>query len=166
MEKDIEQLLKILRVLTDLHDILIKIGERKRDALIQSDMQSLQAAVQEQEKVAGKIHQVEQERLRTVGLLFQRHLPGERVIRIETLCAHAPESLRAELEQSRRKLRKRVESLRKVNEVNKSLCEQGLSTITYYLQVLTSALTENNKRYDMLARVSEPKHYNLLDQTG
>ena len=120
----------------------------------------------EEEKVAGKLHQVEQQRLRLIGEMHNRFYPDQRVISLSTIIQFAPEPMKQQLRESRLALLENVKKLQQVNDLNRTLCEQSLSTVTYYFNVLTTAVEETPARYDMHARETEPSRHNLLDRTA
>ena len=166
MKEYLDRMKKILHVLASLHGILIRLCEQKRDALVQVDMQALNDVIAEEEKVTSKVHQVEQERLRLTGQMHNLFFADQKIISLENMIQYIPEPEKSQLAGLRSRLLKKVKELQAVNEVNKSLCEQSLSTVTYYLNVFTSAVSGKNPRYDMHARQTKSDHTNLLDRTA
>lgn len=139
----VQSILKTIEKLNQLQEELIILSQKKRERLIQGNVEQLSELVQEEARIVKVLAEVEEEREEQVRTFLQKQQVSKHEITLSDLLGLLPDSsekkqLQIELE----KLQKRVGELQEANHLNTKLITDSLHFIQYSLDVLTDPSTE------------------------
>nr|WP_236587704.1 flagellar protein FlgN [Tumebacillus amylolyticus] len=135
-------LFSVVEALLREHQQLLELAERKKKVLVENDMDSLNAIVQEETGHIHRIERLESERQGAGRLLAVRaglrpdQLTAQRVAEF----AETPEE-RARITQLTEKLRDVILKLKDLNDLNQMLIQQSLDFIQSTVEALTESPT-------------------------
>ena len=137
-EMFVERLIGVLERLNEIHEKLLELAERKRQALIRNDVQEVSAATAAENQLIKSVEQLLAEKREATNDFFRsRGFQPVREVTVTELSRLVTDSAMKEaLLAARDRLSATAERLRQKNELNQQLLEQSLDFINYSLDVL------------------------------
>lgn len=135
----LQQLVAKLDQMNDCHIQMIELGERKKQAVIKNDINSLIAVMNKESKLAKHIEIEEEKREEIVhAFLLERGIKSKLRLNVLELSrlVFDPEE-KQELLEARFKLSATLEKLQQLNDLNKQLIEQAMDYVEFSLEMLT-----------------------------
>lgn len=133
-----QQLIDSLLLLDEYHRDMLVIGETKKTAIINNDVEKLIEVMNQESKVMKQIEKAEGERisacqafLQEKGIKSQLNLTITELIRL----VFDPEE-KKHLQQAQSRLSATLDQLKELNDLNQKLLEQSLNFIDYSLDLL------------------------------
>jgi len=143
----LRQLIHLLEREVELHDRLLRLLREEQALIIEADGDGLDRKVREQEFLVEEIRQLEVDRLALMAELSRRLGVPQDDLSLDRLCGMVEEDQQAALTLVRARLRAVVDDIRKVNDINRHLIENGLQFLQENIQVLFSAGEEEQLFY-------------------
>ncbi len=138
-----QKLIEILNKISTVYDELAKLGEKKRDALVAVDMDSLSKILDHEQLIAAKIQNLEQQRS-SILLELSKNNPAITLnIKAEDFYKTAPTPfVRKQLLAIHKKLTENVERTLKIRDNNQILAQSALDAVKFQLNRLSGAFVE------------------------
>ena len=137
-----QNLIETLDKLGEVYGSLVKLGERKRDALVAIDMQELSKILDEEQLLAAKVQKLEQRRLEILRSLSQADETLTDKTRAKDLYNSAPADLREKFFALHERLSKNVERALTLRDNNTVLARCALDAVQGQLNRLSGAAVE------------------------
>ena len=168
----IASLLQTLHDLLAVHDVLLDLAERKRQALMQQTIDTLKKIVEEEMAILPLIRRLEAERMQQVSSLYalysrrpEKHVDEPE--KIETsfeaktfseLLAIWPkeDASRSKIEALAQDLASKMVTLRWKNEMNQALIEFSLQSIDHYVKLFAELYPDATYLSDTTFKSSTP----------
>ena len=135
-----DDLTKVLESETVKYKELLDLSESLREALIESDVPSVERLTANQEEVSNEIQSLEHRRARImndIAVVLNKDPKSLKVSDLETSLASQP-ALQAQLSSVRSDLRDTMDSLKQVNRVNQTLLRQSMELLEFDLNLFRS----------------------------
>lgn len=135
-----DDLTKVLESETVKYKELLDLSESLREALIESDVPSVERLTANQEEVSNEIQSLEHRRARImndIAVVLNKDPKSLRVSDLEASLASQP-ALQAQLSSVRSDLRDTMDSLKQVNHVNQTLLRQSMELLEFDLNLFRS----------------------------
>ena len=137
------KLVDVLGKICVVYDSLAKIGERKRDALVTVDMESLSKVLDEEQLAAAKIQRLEKERGNILKELSKNNPAINDATKAEDFYKNAPSlAMEKRLIALHKSLSKSVDRAIKIRDNNQILAQGALDAVKYHLNRLSNAAVE------------------------
>ncbi len=137
------KLVDVLGKICVVYDNLAKIGERKRDALVTVDMESLSKVLDEEQLAAAKIQRLEKERGNIMKELAKNIPTVNDSTKAEDFYKNAPSlAMEKRLISLHKSLSKSVDRAVKIRDNNQILAQGALDAVKYHLNRLSNAAVE------------------------
>jgi len=137
------KLVDVLGKICVVYDNLAKIGERKRDALVTVDMESLSKVLDEEQLAAAKIQRLEKERGNILKELAKNNPAINDATKAEDFYKNAPSlAMEKRLISLHKSLSKSVDRAVKIRDNNQILAQGALDAVKYHLNRLSNAAVE------------------------
>lgn len=153
-----DQLQRALTVEVDLLGQAVELAERKRQTLVQNDVQALNELLPEEEALAERLQGMEFSLTSTIGTLAGQvgaNSLGE--LLESSACAQ-----RDQLEPLYQQMVIRLAGLQQANEQNRLLLEQAMAFVSFSLKLLTSS--KDDPAYDSGGRSKQQAAARLVDR--
>lgn len=139
-----QELIKAMDVLADLHGELLTVSSAKREVLVRNEVDQLNQIVSREGKLIRLIGEADQQRIKAMSdYLLRRGYHYDSRITVSNLIKLVFKSEeKQQLLQAHQRLVAILAELKKVNELNNQLIQQSLSFIDYTLDLFTGASTE------------------------
>ncbi|MDQ1235889.1 flagellar biosynthesis/type III secretory pathway chaperone [Paenibacillus sp. SORGH_AS306] len=134
----LQKLVAKLDQMNDCHIQMIELGERKKQAVIKNEVESMIAIMNQESKLAKFIDREEQEREEIVhAFLLERGIKSKLRLNLTELArlVFDPEEKQLLLE-ARSRLSATLQTLQQLNELNKQLIQQALDYVDFSLEML------------------------------
>ena len=135
-----DDLTKVLESETVKYKELLDLSESLREALIESDVHSVERLTANQEEVSNEIQSLEHRRARImndIAVVLNKDPKSLKVSDLEMSLASQP-ALQAQLSSVRSDLRDTMDSLKQVNRVNQTLLRQSMELLEFDLNLFRS----------------------------
>ncbi len=137
MLKNFSKMLEIIDQENKLYAELIKIGEEKKNVIINNDVVALEAITKKEQGFVKTIVSLEALRVQAVdGFCIEKGI--KRVDTVTELMSHLSEMERLQFNVAREKMQRTIDGLKDVNELNNSLINQSLDYIELSLEIAKS----------------------------
>ena len=137
------KLVDVLGKICVVYDSLAKIGEKKRDALVTVDMESLSKVLDEEQLAAAKIQRLEKERGNILKELSKNNPAINDATKAEDFYKNAPSlAMEKRLIALHKSLSKSVDRAIKIRDNNQILAQGALDAVKYHLNRLSNAAVE------------------------
>lgn len=137
------KLVDVLGKICVVYDNLAKIGERKRDALVTVDMESLSKVLDEEQLAAAKIQRLEKERGNIMKELAKNNPAVNDSTKAEDFYKNAPSlAMEKRLISLHKSLSKSVDKAVKIRDNNQILAQGALDAVKYHLNRMSNAAVE------------------------
>ena len=137
------KLVDVLGKICVVYDNLAKIGERKRDALVTVDMESLSKVLDEEQLAAAKIQRLEKERGNIMKELAKNNPAVNDSTKAEDFYKNAPSlAMEKRLISLHKSLSKSVDRAVKIRDNNQILAQGALDAVKYHLNRMSNAAVE------------------------
>ena len=150
------KLVDVLGKICVVYDNLAKIGEKKRDALVTVDMESLAKVLDEEQLAAAKIQRLEKERGNILKELAKNNPAVSDATKAEDFYKNAPSlAMEKRLISLHKMLSKSVDRAVKLRDNNQILAQGALDAVNYHLNRLSNAAVETtygNKGGEIVTR--------------
>ena len=150
------KLVDVLGKICVVYDNLAKIGEKKRDALVTVDMESLAKVFDEEQLAAAKIQRLEKERGNILKELAKNNPAVNDATKAEDFYKNAPSlAMEKRLISLHKSLSKSVDRAVKIRDNNQILAQGALDAVNYHLNRLSNAAVETtygNKGGEIVTR--------------
>ena len=150
------KLVDVLGKICVVYDNLAKIGEKKRDALVTVDMESLAKVLDEEQLAAAKIQRLEKERGNILKELAKNNPAVNDATKAEDFYKNAPSlAMEKRLISLHKSLSKSVDRAVKIRDNNQILAQGALDAVNYHLNRLSNAAVETtygNKGGEIVTR--------------
>ena len=150
------KLVDVLGKICVVYDNLAKIGERKRDALVTVDMETLSKVLDEEQLAAAKIQRLEKERGNIMKELAKNNPEVNDATKAEDFYKNAPSlAMEKRLISLHKSLSKSVDRAVKIRDNNQILAQGALDAVKYHLNRLSNAAVEptyGNKGGEIVTR--------------
>ena len=138
-----QQLIEVLSKICKVYDDLAKLGEKKRNALVVVDMDTLSKILDQEQIIAAKIQKLEQQR----GAILLELSKNDSAVNSNTKALDfyktAPTAyLTKKLMEIHEQLTENVERTLKIREINQILAQTALDNVTFKLNQLSGAFVE------------------------
>lgn len=139
----IDQLLHVLKQLLDIHVQLLNTGIKKKEALIQGDVDRLSTILKEEDPLIRQLGKLEEERLSVVQQLYsEKQIENVQLPLVEFLPYVTEVDMREQLEQVYDKLKATITEFQHVNELNVKLIHDSLDFVNQSIELLTDVGAE------------------------
>jgi flagellar biosynthesis/type III secretory pathway chaperone len=150
MMKLSERLKDTLQTLLDKHDELLVLQQKKKQVLVEGNVDLLFSILADERNMVREIEKLEECRLQEIWKLF----PHEFLSVSDIIPLLTDEKEQMEMKEFQQRLRNKIEELQHIHQLNKQLIEQSLAYTTYSLQLLTKR-KETTFTYTKENRVTE-----------
>ena len=137
-----ENLIDTLDKLGEVYDGLAKLGERKRDALVNINMTGLSKILDEEQLLASKVQKLEQRRVELLNGLSKSNTAVNDSMRAEDFYRTAPANFSERLIQLHGRLSKNVARTIQIRDNNRVLAQCALDAVNGKLNKLSGAAVE------------------------
>lgn len=138
-----QQLIEVLDKLCKVYDDLANLGEKKRDALVVVNMDTLSKILDQEQIILSKIQKLEKQRIEILLELKKNNSVVNSEIKTEDFYKTAPTPfLTKKLLEIHQQLTENVERTLKIRENNQILAQTALDTVTFHLNRLGGAFVE------------------------
>lgn len=136
MEKGLKQLIDIIEQQSVCYDGLLDLFEKERDAIVKSDIDRLNALIQEKEQQLEIIRKTEQQRISVVNGLAAALGRKPKDLTLRRLAKLVPEPFASKLGDLGRQCNQRFEKVQSESATNRSLCLHALAFVNGSLKLL------------------------------
>lgn len=138
-----QDLIDVLTRLCNAYDAMIKIGERKRAALVTIDMEGLSKILDEEQIAAARLQALEKRRGAILNELSKSTRPKITYGRAEEFYRHAPTpAIQKKLLALHQLLTVNVEQAVELRDNNQILAQSALKAVNFHLNKLSGAAVE------------------------
>lgn len=138
-----QQLIEVLDKLCKVYDDLANLGEKKRDALVVVNMDTLSKILDQEQIILSKIQKLEKQRIEILLELKKNNSVVNSEIKTEDFYKTAPTPfLTKKLLEIHQQLTENVERNLKIRETNQILAQTALDNVTFNLNRLGGAFIE------------------------
>jgi len=133
-----EALIQIMTALNDVHENLLELAERKKQVLIQNDVEQLMQIVSKENKLVKQIGELDQQRVEAIGqfMIEKGYKPNPKVTVSDlTKIIFNVEDKKALLG-TQKQLLGNIHRLKEANRLNQHLIEQSIKFINYSLDLI------------------------------
>lgn len=170
MDRNIPQILNLLKKLVALHARLLEVVQLERDVLIRAEVAEITKITEKKQQIAGEIQAVETLRTKaTRELALELKLPESEMTLSKVIDLASPESksLADELKSVFGVLQESVKRVLKQNEFNQELLYKSLFHINRMRSNLSLSLAESQSTYSAHGqKVNPAKGSHLLSKEG
>lgn len=161
----IQDLVNVMREMTDAHRQLLDIAEHKKDAIIDNQVDKLNQLVNREAKLVKVVAELEQKRLFEMSryLVGKGYRPNPAITVSELAKTVVRIDEKRALLDAQAELAEVLNRLKKANELNQQLVQQSLSFIDYSLDLLTGAPDEDAIYYHPGQQTGSYKRSGLFD---
>ncbi|MFD0696234.1 flagellar protein FlgN [Paenibacillus sp. GCM10027628] len=133
----IQALIDVLYKLNDAHVVLLELGERKKQAIIQNKVDILNQIVNKENKYLVLVTELEQMRLQETGsyLIARGYHPNPQITVSQLVKLIFKAEDKMSLQDAQENLSKTLLKLRELNTLNKQLIEDSLNYIDFSLDL-------------------------------
>lgn len=136
MEKGLKQLVDIIERQSVCYDGLLDLFREERDAIVKSDIDRLNAVIQEKEQQLEIIGRTEQQRIRVVNSLAAALGQKPKHLTLRRLAELVQEPFASELNDLGKQYTERFEKVQSESATNRSLCLHALAFVNGSLKLL------------------------------
>lgn len=136
MEKELKKLIDIIEKQSVCYDGLLGLFEAERDAIVKSDIDRLNAVIQDKERQLETIRQTEQQRIPVVNSLAEALSQKPKNLTLKRLAELVPEPFASELSDLGKQCHERFEKVQSESATNRSLCLHALAFVNGSLKLL------------------------------
>lgn len=155
MKEKWETLVVLSEEIRDLYGIIVKLGEQKREVLIQANAQELEKITRQEELLITRIGKLQVSRETIIRELAEaNHLTEESTF--SEFVALGPQELAQRLEKANNELGEEIKELVSLNKVNSEMLQKALAFIDYNMNLLTRSMA--NPTY---AQTGQASHASL-----
>lgn len=144
MDADLQEVIELLRGMTELHIQLADIGRRKSDAIVRNEVETVSACMNQESRLTSRVNEMEMARQKAIGGFLSRlgmiPTPAFTMTQLIQLAYKAEE--KQALREAQRAMSGALEDLRIVNELNQHLVKQSLEFIQLSLDVYAGPVAE------------------------
>ncbi|GAA4873891.1 hypothetical protein GCM10023310_61920 [Paenibacillus vulneris] len=133
-----EALIQIMTALNDVHENLLELAERKKQVLIQNDVEQLMQIVSKENKLVKQIGELDQQRVEAIGqfMIEKGYKPNPKVTVSDlTKIIFNVEDKKALLGMQKQLLGN-IHKLKELNQLNQQLIEHSLAFLEYSLDLI------------------------------
>ncbi|GAB2721199.1 flagellar protein FlgN [Paenibacillus thermoaerophilus] len=144
MNPDLQEVVELLRGMTEAHVQLAECGRRKRDAIVQNDVDTVSQCMNQETRLLNRVAEMEQARLKAIGRFLSKlgmiPTPGFTLTQLIQLAYRAEE--KNALREAQQELSAALRELKAVNDLNQQLVKQSLEFIQLSLDVIAGPPAE------------------------
>lgn len=131
-------LINTMKELVTIHEQLLEVTSRKKDVLIEGNIDALSKLIQEESKLVRSLGKLEEERMFQVKqFLDSKGLEAEGISLAQLLHLIPTTEDREALQKEAEKLQQTVEEIRKLNELNAKLIQDSLAYVNQTIELVT-----------------------------
>lgn len=134
-----QELASVLNALNKAYEALVRLGEKKQNALAALDMKGLEAILGEEKKLTASVESLEARRKKALLQLAATQDKLTPEASMKDVIRLAPNSLSRVLSQLHAALTKHTERAKELSDNNRFLAEGALGAVTYHLNRLSGA---------------------------
>lgn len=143
----IDNLIKVLDYENRLYRQLFSISESKSDIIINGEIESLQAAIADEQRLAADLNKLTEAREQIVGQIGKKTGKAVKDVIVTDIISELPEEQAKKLSAVKDKLKDTISKLKAQNALNKKLLQNALDYVDFSLALLTESVPQTTQ-YD------------------
>ena len=163
-KEDLTSLKDILENQKDNFQSLLKIAEKKRDEIIENNVERLKELVEEENEIVSDLEELESERIELVKLLQGKLDIQEEKISYSELIENLPDGWKDKLQPVREGLLSIIEKVHIQNQENKVLIQEALRLNNFSINMFTKMVDVDIYTKEGTAENTGSRH--IIDRRG
>jgi flagellar biosynthesis/type III secretory pathway chaperone len=161
----VEALLECMDKLNEIHMELTELAERKRQVLVENQVDELNAIIRRENRMLHQVNDLERERTQAIGrILIQRgYHPNPRVTVSDLIRLIFRADEKKALAEAQARLMGTLRELKRRNELNQQLIRQSLALIEYTLELAMGIPGDEAVYQNPLRRPAAGRHQRFFD---
>ncbi len=143
----IDNLIKVLDYENRLYRQLFSISESKSDIIINGEIESLQATIADEQRLAADLNKLTEAREQIVGQIGKKTGKAVKDVIVTDIISELPEEQAKKLSAVKDKLKDTISKLKAQNALNKKLLQNALDYVDFSLALLTESVPQTTQ-YD------------------
>lgn len=143
----IDNLIKVLDYENRLYRQLFSIAESKSDIIINGEIESLQATIADEQRLAADLNKLTEAREQIVGQIGKKTGKAVKDVIVTDIISELPEEQAKKLSAVKDKLKDTISKLKAQNALNKKLLQNALDYVDFSLALLTESVPQTTQ-YD------------------
>jgi len=161
-EQLLSELTEILKKESFLYEKLLKTAEKKKETLIENEIENLFDHVETDQELIEQINKLENRRLEIMDNLDDKLEIKSEELSYQEFANNIPEKWKNELNPIREKLVNTLEEFHVLNEENKKLIEEAVKFNKFSIDLIVDNLKKNNTTY----HTKDKSRPHLIDKRG
>ncbi|MFW5855836.1 MAG: flagellar protein FlgN [Bacillota bacterium] len=157
-------LYKILKKEYELYQSLKQSAEKKKDSIIEGEVDDLAQLVEKEEEIVNKLEKKEKKREKVLQELIEIKGVDLKKISFKEMLKYFSEKWQDDLATYRSKLLEIIEELEALNEENRSLLEEAMKFNNFSLNMLYDAIDLSSQTYSKDKSSEKKQGFNIIDR--
>jgi len=161
-EQLLSELTEILKKESTLYKKLLKIAEKKKETLIQNEIETLFDHVETDQELIDQVTKLENRRLEIMDEIDKKFDINSKELSYHEFINNIPDNWQVKLNPIREKLVNTLEEFHVLNEENKKLIEEAVKFNKFSIDLIVDNLKKNNTTY----HTKDKSRPHLIDKRG
>jgi flagellar biosynthesis/type III secretory pathway chaperone len=147
----VQDIVDVLNQMADLHDQMIELSEKKKEAIVRNDMKALNQIVLKEAEFIKLNEALEQRRVSAVNRYWfsKGYGPKSDITLSEMIKMVVRIEDKMELQNAQARLEQSIGTLKQLNEINQQLLQESLSYLDYSLNLLLGSNDSDDAIYSI-----------------
>ncbi|MDZ7672937.1 MAG: flagellar protein FlgN [Halanaerobiales bacterium] len=161
-EQLLSELTEVLKKESTLYKKLLKIAEKKKETLVQNEIETLFDHVETDQELIDQVTKLENRRLEIMDKIDKKFDINSKELSYQDFINNTPDNWQDKLNPIREDLVKTLEEFHVLNEENKRLIEEAVKFNKFSIDLIVDNLKKNNTTYHS----KDKNRPHLIDKRG